>query len=185
MLERLTGHWWLVALRGFLALVFGVIALAWPRITLLALVFVFGIYAIVDGVTSLYSAITRRYLRGEDRAWLVLQGILGIVVGVLVFVWPGITGLILLVLIAAWMLVTGVLQIVASFTLRRQVRNEWMLLIGGILSIIAGLILIARPGVGALALILVIGIYAILYGIAQLVLGFRLRDIGTTRLRPA
>jgi uncharacterized membrane protein HdeD (DUF308 family) len=185
MLERLTGHWWLVALRGLLAILFGVIALAWPRITIAAFVFVFGIYALVDGVASLYSAVTRRNLAGADRGWLVLQGVLGIVVGVMVFIWPGITALILLVLIAAWALVTGVLQIVAAITLRREIRNEWLLLIGGILSIIAGIILIVRPGVGALALVLVIGIYAILYGIAQLVLGFRLRDIGTTRLRPA
>jgi uncharacterized membrane protein HdeD (DUF308 family) len=185
MLERLTGHWWLVALRGLLAILFGVIALAWPRITIAALVLVFGIYALVDGVAALYSAVTRRNLAGADRGWLVLQGVLGIIVGVMVFVWPGITALILLVLIAAWALVTGVLQIMAAITLRREIRNEWLLLIGGILSIIAGIILIVRPGVGALALILVIGIYAILYGIAQLVLGFRLRAIGTTRLRPA
>lgn len=184
MLERLTQHWWLIALRGMLAIIFGVIALAWPEITIAALVFVFGIYALADGVVSLYSAVARRDLAGSDRGWLALQGVLGVIVGVLVFIWPGITALILLVLIAAWALVTGVLQIVASFTLRREVRNEWWLLIGGILSVIAGIILIVRPGVGALALIWVIGIYAIVYGIAQLILGFRLRGM-TGRLRPA
>jgi uncharacterized membrane protein HdeD (DUF308 family) len=184
MLERLTRHWWLIVLRGVLAILFGIIALVWPGITIAALVLVFGIYALADGIVSLYSSFTRRDLSGGDRGWLALQGALGIIVGILVFVWPGITALVLLVLIAAWALVTGVLQIVAAFNLRREIRNEWWLLIGGILSIIAGIILIVRPGVGALALIWVIGIYAIVYGIAQLVLGFRLRSM-TARLRPA
>jgi uncharacterized membrane protein HdeD (DUF308 family) len=184
MLERLTRHWWLVVLRGVLAILFGVIALAWPGITIAALVFLFGIYALADGIVSLYSAFARREIAGGDRGWLILQGILGIIVGIMVFFWPGITALILLVLIAAWVLVTGVLQIVAAFGLRREIRNEWWLLLGGILSIIAGIILIVRPAVGAVALIWVIGIYAIIYGIAQIVLGFRLRGM-TTRLRPA
>lgn len=184
MLERLARHWWLVALRGALAILFGVLALAWPGITIAALVLLFGAYALADGVVSLYSAVTRRDLSGSDRGWLTFQGIAGVAIGLMVFVWPGITALILLVLIAVWALVTGVLQIVAAMTLRRELRNEWLLLLGGVLSVIAGIILLVRPGVGALALVWVIGLYAIVYGIAQLVLGFRLRGM-TGRLRPA
>jgi uncharacterized membrane protein HdeD (DUF308 family) len=184
MLDRVTQHWWLIALRGVLAIIFGVIALVWPGITLLALVIVFGAYALVDGVFALVGAVRRLDISGTDRAWLAIHGIAGIIIGATVAFWPGITALILLVLIAIWLLLSGALQIAASFSLRRQLRNEWVLVITGILSIIAGIILVARPAVGALAVVWVIGIWAIIVGILQLVLGFRLRGL-TGRLRAA
>jgi uncharacterized membrane protein HdeD (DUF308 family) len=185
MLDRLAQHWWVVVLRGVLAILFGIIALVWPGITILALVLVFGAYALVDGVLALVAAFMRRDISGTDRAWLVVQGIAGIAVAAIVAFWPGITALILLVLIALWLLLSGAFQIASAIALRRQLRNEWLLLLTGILSIIAGIILIVRPGVGALAVVWVIGIYAIVIGILQILLGFRLRGLAGRRLRPA
>jgi Short repeat of unknown function (DUF308) len=119
-------------------------------------------------------------LRMGDRWWLALVGLLGIAVGILTFAWPGITALVLLLFIAGWAIATGVLQIVGAIRLRKEIENEWLLIASGVLSVIFGLILAAQPGTGALALLYVIGIYAILYGILEIWLSLRLREHATS-----
>jgi uncharacterized membrane protein HdeD (DUF308 family) len=174
MLETLTRYWWAVLLRGVIAVLFGLAALIWPDITLLALVILFGAYALVDGIINLGTAI----FGGPNvsrRGWLVFEGIAGVILGVLTFAWPDITALVLLWVIAAWALVTGVLEIVAAVRLRREIQGEWMLAIGGALSVLFGILLAVWPAAGALTVVILIGIYAIVFGGALIGLGLRLR----------
>lgn len=177
MLQTLSRSWWAVALRGAAAVIFGLIALIWPGITVLVLVALFGAYALVDGVTALGSAIFGSRGPTGGRGWLVVEGITGILVGVLTFAWPGTTTLVLLWLIAAWALVTGVLEIVAAIQLRREIRGEWRLILSGGLSVLLGILLVALPATGALALVYLIGAYAIVFGVVLLGLGLRLRRL--------
>jgi len=175
MLRLLSRHWWVLALRGLLAVIFGALALIWPAITVSALVILFGIYAIFDGLLSLFSALTNRNRPG----WLLLLigSIAGIAVGILTFIWPRVTALMLLYVIAAWALVTGVLELVAAFQLRRELEGEWALALAGATSIILGLLLALRPSSGLIAVAWFVGVYAILFGILLIILGFRLRGL--------
>ncbi|MEV6849673.1 HdeD family acid-resistance protein [Actinoplanes sp. NPDC051411] len=173
MLDTLSQLWWATVLRGVAAVIFGLLALVWPAATLLVLVIFFGAYVLVDGLLNVATAIAGGRGDAGSRAWVAVQGLAGIVIGVLTFAWPGVTTLALLWLIAAWAVVTGIAQIVASFRLRRQIRNEWLLGLGGVLSIIFGVLLVIWPGTGALAVITMIGIYALIYGVATIALGIR------------
>jgi uncharacterized membrane protein HdeD (DUF308 family) len=145
MLEVITRYWWAVVLRGVAALIFGLVALIWPQITLLALVIVFGAYAVVDGVLALGSAIAGGKTIAGSRGRLAVEGVLGIVAGVVAFVWPDITALALLWLIAFWALVTGILEIVAAVRLRREIQGEWLLAVSGALSVLFGILLVVCP----------------------------------------
>jgi uncharacterized membrane protein HdeD (DUF308 family) len=177
MVEALSRYWWVVVLRGIAAILFGVLALVWPGPTVFALVLLFGAYALVDGVFTLASALGRNRdgTRTGSRGWLIVQGIAGILMGILTFVWPGATALVLLWLIAAWALIIGVLQVVAAARLRREMRHEWLLALSGVLSVVFGILLIVWPAAGALAVVTLIGAYAIVFGIALVALGVRLR----------
>jgi uncharacterized membrane protein HdeD (DUF308 family) len=177
--QVLARNWWALALRGLFAIIFGLIALVNPGLTLVALIYLFGAYSLVDGVFGVAAAV--RAAEAHNRwGWLLVEGIAGILTGVIAFVWPGITAIVLLYLIAAWALVTGVLELVAGFHLRGHIANEWMLLLGGAASIIFGVLLIARPGAGALALLWLIGFYALLFGVLMLILAFRMRGHAAT-----
>jgi uncharacterized membrane protein HdeD (DUF308 family) len=171
--------WWVAILRGVAAIIFGVLALTWPGITLAVLIILFGAYAFADGVFALVHAIS-----GRDEAesvWvLLLEGLIGIGVGLLTFFEPAITGIILLFYIAAWSLTTGVLEIVGAINLRKRVSGEIWMLLSGIASIIFALILLVHPGVGALAVVWLIGAYAMVFGAILVALGFRLRGAGQT-----
>ena len=178
MLETLTRRWWAVSLRGAAAILFGVLALVWPGITVFALVIVFGAYVLVDGAFTLAAAFGDRdggRTRGS-RAWLLARGFAGILTGIIAAVWPGITALALLWVIAVWAAVTGVLDIVAAVQLRRQMRHEWLLALSGALSVLFGILLVVWPDAGALTLIVLIGIAAIAFGMTLLMLGLRLRQ---------
>jgi uncharacterized membrane protein HdeD (DUF308 family) len=176
MLTMLARNWWVVALRGVFAIIFGVLAIVWPGITLLALITLFGAYALVDGIFAVIAGIAS-YGRNE-RWWAVLlEGIAGIILGVLTFLWPGTTALVLVYFIAAWALITGVFEIAAAIRLRKEIQGEWMMVLSGILSIVFGLFLVIAPGAGALGLTLVIGAYAIVFGILLIILAFRLRKL--------
>jgi uncharacterized membrane protein HdeD (DUF308 family) len=178
MLETLARNWWAVAIRGVAALLFGLLALIWPGITVLALVALFGAYALVDGVVALGTAFFGRRGAVGDRGWLIVEGVAGIAAGIVTFVWPGTTTLVLLWLIALWAFVTGVFEIVAAVRLRREIRGEWLLILSGALSVLFGVVLVVWPGTGALAVIYLIGIYAIIFGAALVMLAFRLRRLG-------
>jgi uncharacterized membrane protein HdeD (DUF308 family) len=184
MLDTLARYWWTVALRGTVAILFGLLALIWPTITALVLVLLFGAYVLVDGVLALGSAIfggraAGAGLDGRSRAWLVVEGIAGIGFGIITFIWPQATTLVLLWLIAAWAIVTGVIEIVAAVRLRREIRGEWLLALAGVLSVGFGLLLAIWPAAGALTLIVLIGAYAIVFGAVLIGLAMRLR-----RMRP-
>jgi uncharacterized membrane protein HdeD (DUF308 family) len=185
MLDTLASRWWLLAVRGGLAILFGLLALIWPGVTIAALVFLFGAYAIVDGVFEIVHAFSGRALSGFDRFWLVIVGAAGILAGLLAFIWPGITALVLLYVIAFWAIFIGVMQIVAAVRLRREIDNEWWLILGGAAAVLFGLIAIFRPGAGALSLVWLIGIYAIVFGLALLALAFRLRGLASRAPRTA
>jgi uncharacterized membrane protein HdeD (DUF308 family) len=181
--DGLSRNWWVVLVRGIVGILFGIITFFAPGISLAALVLVFGAYAFVDGVLTLVSAIRRRST--TDRWWiLVLEGIAGILVGIATLFVPGITALVLLYLIAAWALVTGILELAAAIRLRKVITNEWLLALGGIVSILLGVLLIAYPGAGALAVVIWIGAYAFVFGALLVGLSLRLRTLGTPRHRP-
>lgn len=171
--DTLARNWWAVALRGAAGILFGLITFFAPGISLAALVLLFGAYAFVDGIFAIVSAVRHRT---TDRWWLLLlTGLAGVAVGVMTLIWPGITALSLLYLIAAWALVTGVLQIAAAIRLRKVITGEWLLALGGIASIVFGVLLALFPGAGALAVVIWIGAYAFVFGVVLVALGFRLR----------
>ncbi len=179
MLDYLSRYWWTLAVRGGLAALFGLAALIWPGITLRVLVWLFGFYAVVDGLLALAALLVGGRLASGRRGWLLFEGVVGIAAGVFTFLWPRITALVLLYLIAAWAVVTGLLELAAAVILRRELRGEWLLALAGVLSVAFGILLAVRPGEGAIAIVSVIGVFAIVFGAALLVLGLRLR-----RLRP-
>jgi uncharacterized membrane protein HdeD (DUF308 family) len=171
MLHLLARHWWALALRGVFAVLFGLLTFLIPGITLLTLVLLFGAYAILDGIFDIISAV-----RAPGRHWpLVLEGVVGIIIGILTFLWPGITTMVLLYLIAFWAIFTGVLEIVAGIRLREVIANEWLLILMGVLSVLFGFLILIFPGAGALAIVIWIGAYALLFGIMLIALAFLLR----------
>lgn len=175
MLVMLANRWWLVALRGLFAVLFGVVAFIWPGITLAALVLLFGAYALVDGGLALFTAIGHRDA-GQPRWLLALEGLLGIATGIATFLWPGITALALLAVVAAWALLTGLVEIVAAIRLRKEIEGEWLLILSGVVSVVLGLALVIRPGAGLLALVWLAAAYAVVFGLLFIALGFRLRN---------
>jgi len=157
--------------------VFGVLAIFWPGITLLALAYLFAAYALVDGVFALGAAVFGHTGSMMPRWWLAIVGVIGILAGLMAFAWPGLTALVLLLLIASWAIIIGVLEVVGAIYLRKEIEGEWWLIISGLLSVAFGVILFVRPGAGALGLIWVIGIYAILAGGSLIGLAYRLRNL--------
>lgn len=175
LLTSLAQNWWLLLLRGIAAIVFGILAFMWPGITLLTLILFWGAYAIVDGVFSLWSAISGKGGAVNSRWWLALVGVCGVVAGLLAFVMPGLTALVLLMFIAGWAIATGVLQVWGAIRLRKEIEGEWLLILSGLLSIAFGFVLIAWPGPGLLSVIWLIGSFAILEGIIYAALAIRLK----------
>ncbi len=164
LLPALAENWLLLFLRGIVTIAFGVLAFIWPGLSLLTLIFLWGAYAIADGVFALGAAVSSKGGEIAPRWWLALIGLAGILAGLLAFVWPAITAQVLLVFIASWAILTGALQIWGAIQLRKEIDVEWMLVLSGLLSIALGVALLARPGVGALAVIWLIGSFAILVG---------------------
>jgi uncharacterized membrane protein HdeD (DUF308 family) len=148
MLELLTRNWWMLVLRGVAALLFGILAFTRPGITLGALVLLFGIYALVDGVLALVAVFSRH--SGAPRWMLALEGIAGLAAAAAAFFVPGLTAMTLLYLIAGWAMITGILEIIAAIALRKQLTGEFWLILSGIASFLFGVLLVARPGAGAL-----------------------------------
>lgn len=167
--------WWVVALRGIFAVLFGLCAFFAPIATLAALILIFGAYAAADGVVALAMAISGKERDGSDRWILALQGVLGIGIGVLTLFNPAVTALSLLLYIAAWTLATGVLQIVAAVRLRKEIPNEWWMILAGLASIALAFLLLWNPVAGALAVLWMIASWAIVCGVLLIGVAFRLR----------
>jgi uncharacterized membrane protein HdeD (DUF308 family) len=175
MHTMLVERWWALVLRGLAAILFGILTFIWPGVSLYTLVLLFGVWAVVNGGFSVAAGV--RAARGEQRwGWLVFEGVASIAAGVLAFIWPDITALALLILIAAWALVSGVAEIATAIRLRKYIRGEWLLALTGVLSIAFGVLLLLFPASGALAVVLWIGAYAIVFGALMVALGFRLRS---------
>lgn len=178
MLKSIAHSWWLYALRGVAAIIFGVLALTRPGATVLALVLVFGFYAIADGVLAIVAAFQMRQL-AKDWWVVLLEGLAGILVGIIALVYPSVTAVALYLLIAFWAVFTGIMEIIAAIRLRHEIENEWSLILTGVLSIILGVVLVIFPLVGAVGLVWTIGIYAILFGLLMLYLAFTVRGVAS------
>lgn len=162
-------NWWALAIRGVAGILLGIAAFAWTGITLAILIALFAAYLFIDGVFAVVAG-------ARGRSWLiVVEGVFGIIAAALVFVWPGITALILVYFVAAWAIVTGAVELWAAYVLRRVVRNEWLLILGGVVSILFGLAIVVNPAVGLLTLVYLFGAYMLVFGALVLALALRLR----------
>lgn len=175
MFRMMMDNWWAMALRGLFAVLFGITALVWPAITVATVIVLFGVFALLEGIFGIVALL----FGGGKREWGVqlVEGIVSIAAGLIALLWPGITVAAFVFLIAAWAVLSGVFQVVMAIRLRQEITNEWLLGLGGVLSVLLGVLFFARPAVGVLSSVWVLGLYAILFGVALLVLGFRLRGL--------
>ncbi len=176
MLDMLIRNWWALALRGVFAILFGLMAIVWPGLTLAALILLFGAYALVDGVFAVVHGVSSY---GERERWwvTVLEGIAGIIIGIVTFLWPDLTALTLLTIIGVWAIFTGVMEIMGAIQLRQVIEGEWLYILSGIASVVFGALVILFPGAGALSLTWLIGTYALVFGVMFIILAFRLRGM--------
>jgi len=166
----ITGSWWALGLRGLAAVVFGIACFAVPGIVLVVLIALFAAYLLVDGVFALIAGV-------RSRSWLIVfEGLLGFVAGGLAFFYPGLTAVAFAILIAAWAVVTGLIELGAAVALRRVIPHEWMLVAGGLLSILFGVMMALFPGAGLVAIVWLIGAYSLIWGALWLALAFRLHS---------
>jgi uncharacterized membrane protein HdeD (DUF308 family) len=174
MHELLLRTWWVLALRGAIALLFGVLALVWPGLTLLWLVALFAAYALLGGVASVIGAVRHRH--SDEKWWLIfLLGLVSMAAAVSAIVYPGLTALVLVLMMGANALLTGVLDLAVAIRLRQAIRGKWLLILSGIASIVFGVWVFLFPGAGALALVWLISVHAIVTGVLLLALAFRVR----------
>jgi uncharacterized membrane protein HdeD (DUF308 family) len=173
LLHAMADNWWLAVLRGVAAIIFGILAFAWPGITLLTLVLFWGAFALVDGVLAIIAAV-----KGGNpmpRWWLAIVGLAGIIAGALTFLMPGLTALVLLTFIAVWAIVLGVMEIIGAIKLRKEIQGEWLLILNGAISVLFGIVLLWRPTTGLIALVWIIGAYAIILGVIYVMFGLKMR----------
>jgi Uncharacterized conserved protein len=174
MLEQMTKNWWILALRGVIAILAGVGALILPGVALFALVILFGVYALIDGIFACIAAAKAYHTNARWKIMLV-EGILGILAGVIALVSPAAVAIAFLMLVAAWAILTGILEIWAAIRLRKEIEGEWLLGAAGIASVLLGVLLVAAPAAGLIAWVLMFGVYCIFFGITLLALGLKLR----------
>lgn len=174
--QLMARKWWAVALRGLISVIFGIIAFAWPQLTAALMVMFFGVYVFIDGLFALIASFSMH--GGLGRWWLMLiEGILGIVLGLIFLFNPAFTAAFLLILIAIWAIVTGIIEIVLAITYAKIVPDNWLMILTGILSLIFGFLLMRNPAAGILAVIWIIGMYAILFGVMVIAAGFTLKGL--------
>ncbi len=170
----LARNWWIPLVSGVVAIIFGILALILPHITLFTLIVLFGIFALIQGIASLARASTAGQ-QGRSWIWPVVGGLMCIAAAIAAFVWPGITALVLLYIIGAWAIILGISEVVAAIGLREETGRMWLQIAAGVISVLFGILLFVHPGAGALALVWLIGIYAILLGVTRIALAFELR----------
>ena len=171
LLDDLSKKWWALLLRGICAILFGLLAFAMPGLTVATLVMVYGIYAIFDGIFAIWTGAT-------SRAWgLLLSGVISLLAGIYMFAAPVGAAAILIYVIAFWAILRGIMEIISAIQVRKLIENEWMLILGGVLSILFGVVLFSSPAAGAIGMIWLIGAFAILYGIVMIILAFRLKSL--------
>jgi uncharacterized membrane protein HdeD (DUF308 family) len=173
MAAILVGNWWALALRGAFAVLFGIIAILWPGITAVALALLFGAYALVDGVFALIAALRAATHHGRSGG-LLLEGVLDLIIAAICFIWPASALVALVWLVAFWAVISGIALVAAGVALIRFA-GEWLLVLGGVISILLGAVLFAAPGAGIIALSWWLGIYALLFGASLISAAFRIR----------
>ncbi len=178
MLSKLMSRlWWVLLLRGAFAILFGIVALTYPGMTIGSLVLYFAVFAFLDGISNVFHAFSGR--EENESFWvLLLDGLLGIAFGVITFQAPAITTLVLLLYIGFWAMATGVLRVILALRLRHEITGEWWMVLGGGVSILFGMSMVARPGAGALAVLTVIGIWSIVSGVSLVLLAFKVKSVG-------
>src|SRR5215813_5782973 len=176
MFNLMTQNWWAIALRGFAAVLFGISAFMWPGITLRVLAPLFGAYAMINGVFAVIEAFSRDVRRERWRP-LLFEGVVSIVVGAMILIWPGLTAMGLLYLIAFWAIMTGVFEIITAIRLRHEISGEWVMALIAILSMAFGFLLVAFPAQGALSVILMIRAFVFAIGALMISLAFKLRSL--------
>ena len=171
-------NWWLVLLQGVLSVVLGVLALAWPGVTLGALILLWGLFALLNGVVDVFSAIGAA---GSHRSWgsHLAGGLVGILAGLAILRWPGLSALFVLYLVAIWAIMMGIVRLVGAIPAHEALPHAWLVALGGVVSVLFGIAMFAWPGVGLLTLVYLVGIYAIVYGVIPRVLAFRLHSLPT------
>jgi uncharacterized membrane protein HdeD (DUF308 family) len=179
----LSRYWWITLLRGVFWILFALAIFLMPGVSLLTLTLMFGFFVLLDGVTKVASAFSGRH---EYVNWWVqlVAGLAGILVGILTFVSPGTTVLALILYIAIWAIATGILEIVTAIHLRKEIEGEFWLVLAGLATVVFGVLLVARPGVGALTVLWMIAAYALVIGVTLIVVAFRARSF-VNRLRAA
>jgi len=173
LLHALAKNWWLEVLRGVAAIIFGILAFAWPGEALLTVILFWGAFALVDGVLAIVAAV-----KGGNpmpRWWLAIVGIAGIAAGALTFLMPGLTALVLVTFIAVWAIILGVMEVYGALKLRKEIEGEWFLILNGVLSVVFGILILWRPGIGAVTLVYIIGAYAIIFGVIHVFFGLKLK----------
>lgn len=183
MIARLSAHWWLFLIRGILAIALGILMPLFPGAAIYTLAILFGAYAFVDGIVAIAAAVRSNHSDGAW-LWLLAEGVLGIIVGVITFFYPGITALWLVYLFAAWALLSGILAVATALRVRQSIANEILMILFGALSIVAGIVIFFVPAAGVIAIAWTIGVYAFLAGIFLIGLAFRLRAVHA-RVTPA
>jgi uncharacterized membrane protein HdeD (DUF308 family) len=176
MLEHTTRHWWTLTLRGVLAIIFALIAFAAPLSAVTALVIIFGAYALVGGIFALIAA-ARLSHASENWQPLIIEGVIGIIFGIIVFANPVGVGVFLVYIVAAWAILTGILEIAAAIRLRKALANEFWLITAGVLSLLFGVLLLVFPLGGFVTLAYILGAYAFLFGLLLVALSLRLRGL--------
>ncbi len=167
-------NWWVLLLRGIAAIVFGVLTWMQPAVSAAALVLVFGIYVLVDGLLGIFTAFKSR---GESRHWWVvlLWGAVSALVGVLMLFQPVAAALVITIYVGVWALMTGVMEIVAAIRLRKEIQGEWLLILGGVISVLFGIFVLIQPAAGMMAMLWVLATYAVIFGVLMVILAFKLK----------
>ena len=176
LLRTLADNWWLLLLRGLSGIAFAVIVFAWPQLTVLTLTYMWGAYALSDGIFALWAAVSGGGAVLAPRWWLATVGIASILAGLLTFFWAGMTPAHLALFMASWALVIGILQVWGAIQLRKELEGEWLLAVAGVLSIAFGLFMITLPDTNAKEVIWSIAWFAALAGVAHIVLALTLKN---------
>jgi uncharacterized membrane protein HdeD (DUF308 family) len=176
VVRTLSQNWWLVLLQGVLSVVLGVLALAMPGVTLGALILLWGLFALLNGVVDVFSAIGAA---GSHRSWgwQLAGGLVGILAGLAILRWPGQTALFVLYLVAFWAIMMGIVRVVGAIADHEMLPHAWLVALAGVVSVLFGIAMFAWPGVGLLTLVYLVGIYAIVYGVIACAIAFRLRSL--------
>jgi uncharacterized membrane protein HdeD (DUF308 family) len=176
MLTPLARNWKLLLFRALVSIAFGVMAFIWPKLTLLTLVLLFAAFALADGALALGAAIMGRTELGS-RWWLLFVGVTGILAGIVAFLMPGVTAWTFAVIVGFWSIMTGAFEIVGAIRLRKEIEGEFFLIVAGVVNILFGMVLLMVPGLGLLTLIYLVGIYAIISGVALAAFAWRIRGL--------